>query len=120
MSVLLLGLVHLCRNRLFSQVNVYNQEYNGVRNYSLLVRNLPKSITAAQITDYFQTLAKCKVVKVNLVYQLEDYQKLQEQKARLNKSIFSFRNRVESLQSSLKTERLRESSKCQKLEQSLE
>lgn len=63
----------------------YNDEYKSVKDYSILVRNLPVHFNEFDVQQYFENLIKCKVIKVNLVYDIGYYNSIKQNKIKLLK-----------------------------------
>ena len=52
-----------------------------------MVRNLPKNSSIDEVQDYFEDLAKVKVVKINFAYKINKYKSLFNKKIKISKLI---------------------------------
>ena len=82
-ALVLIGFMLGVKTRCFAAIKDFNDKAVSARDYTIMVQNLPKNTKKSEIIAYFKELVQKEIVKVNLAYDLREYNAMFKRKLKV-------------------------------------
>lgn len=97
-SVFLIISMFILKNRIFHQIQQYNDSTMNPRDFTIMAQNLPNNVTHEELKEYFQNLVRKEVIKVNFAYDISEYKQSFKKKLKICKQIKKLEIELEVLE----------------------
>jgi len=82
-SVFLIAFMLGVKTRSFNAIKIFNDKAISARDYTIMVQNIPKFTKKSEILGYFKDLVQKEIVKVNMAYDLREYNSMFNRKLKV-------------------------------------
>lgn len=93
-SIFLIIYMSSLKSRCFEAIKLYNDTAMNPRSYTLMVQNLPKNTSSQEIYSYFKELTQKEVIKVNMAFDLKEFEELFKRKLQVVSQLMGIYNSI--------------------------
>lgn len=86
-SIMLIILMVFIKSRCFEAIKLYNDNSLSPSSYTLMVRNLPRESKREEIYSYFRELIQKDISKVNMAFDVRDYNDLFKRRLKISSEL---------------------------------